>query len=173
MKSFKNHTLFLALLQSAFQTKRLKSRSYTIVLLTAVLSFSSNATEVNGVDTDKYLLSSCNAVKSTNDNDKTLPCIMYIKGFFNGLLNAGNPDVAKIEKTNKKTSTLVERAYANRVGRKAQGKPLTQSCITVDELKNLILEGLSDDSLGTFTSVKQLNSFLIRALTTACSPGKK
>ncbi len=173
MKPNKIQTLVLAPLQSVFQTKRLKSHSFTIVLLTTVLSFSSNATEMSKAETDKYLLSSCNAVKTTNDNEKTLPCILYIKGFFNGLLNAGNSDVAKIEKKSKKTSSLVERAYANRVGRRAQSTPLTEYCISVDELKVRILEGLSDDSLATFTSLEQLNSFLITELTTACSPGKK
>lgn len=173
MKSCKNCTLFLTLLQSVFQTKKLKSRSVIIALLTSVLSFSSVATQVNGVDTDKYLLNSCNAFKATSDNDKTLPCIMYIKGFFNGLLNAGNSAVSKIDEKNKKPSTLVERAYANRVGKIAPRKPLSHSCITVDELKVLILESLSDDSASTFLSVKQLNSFLIETLTTACSHGKK
>lgn len=173
MKYRKNSSLLLALFQSIFKTKRLKSYSFTIVLLTSVLSFSSVATEVNGVNTDDYLLSSCNAFKMTKDNDKTFPCIMYIKGFFNGLLNAGNWTVSKIEEKSKKPSTLVERAYANRVGRLTKGKPLSQSCITVDELKVLIIDSLSDDSASNFTSVNQLNSFLIKTLTAACSPGDK
>lgn len=173
MKTCKDRSLFLVLLQSVFQTKRLRSHSITIVLLTSVLSFSSLATQVNGVDTDKYLLSSCNAFKTANDNDKTLPCIMYVKGFFNGLLNAGHSDVSKIDEKNKKPSTLVERAYSNRVGKIAKRKPLSHSCITVDELKVLILERFSDDSTSNFISVKQLNSVLIDTLTKACSPDKK
>jgi hypothetical protein len=173
MKLRKNRSLLLIVIQSAFIASRVIVRNFTIVLLTSVLSFSSLATEVNGVNTDKYLLNSCNAFKTTTDNDKTLPCIMYIKGFFNGLLNAGNSDVSKIDEKNKKPSTLVERAYANRVGTKAQRKPISDSCITVDELKVIILENLSDDSVRTFLSVKQLNYFLIEALTTACSPSNK
>jgi hypothetical protein len=173
MKPRKNRSRFLIVSQSAFITSRAIVSSFTIVLLTSVLSFSSVATEVNGVNTDKYLLSSCNAFKTTTDNDKTLHCIMYIKGFFNGLLNAGNSDVSKIDEKNKKPSTLVERAYANRVGTKAQRKPISNSCITVDELKMIILENLSDDSVRTFLSVKQFNSFLIETLTTACSSDNK
>lgn len=172
MKPRKNRSLFLIVIQSTFITSRAKVRSFTIVLLTSVLSFATVA-EVNGVDTDKYLLSSCNAFKTTTDNDKTLQCIMYIKGFCNGLLNAGNSDVSKIDEKNKKPSTLVERAYVNRVGTKSQRKPISDSCITVDELQVLILESLSDDSVRTFLSVKQLNSFLIETLTTACSSGNK
>ncbi len=173
MKPRKNRTLFLAILQSAFITSRPKVRTCTIVLLSSILSFSSVATEVNGVNTDKYLLSSCNAFQTTTDNTKTLPCVMYIKGFFNGLLNAGNEHVSIIDQKIEEPSTLVERAYANRVGKLAQRKPLSHSCITVDELKELILENLSNDSASTFLSVKQLNSFLIHTLTTACSSGKK
>lgn len=143
----------------------------TTVLLTSALSFSSAATEVSKVETDKYLLNSCNAFKNSTDNGKTLPCVMYLKGFFNGLLNAGHSDVLKIDENTKKSSTLVERAYANRVGKIAPRKPLSHSCITVDELKVLITNMLSDKSTSDFTSVKQLNSFLIKTLKTACSPG--
>ena len=173
MKHGKSRSLYLVILQSVPKTKRLKIRSFTILLLTSVLSFTSLATEVNGVDTDKYLLSSCNVFKTNADNDKTLPCVMYIKGFFNGLLNAGNPDVAKIDENNKKPSTFVERAYASRVGKKSQRTPLSHSCITVDELKDDLLDRLSDDSASTFVSVKELNSFLLKALKTACSSGNK
>ena len=88
MKHRKNRSIFLIVTQSAFITSRAKVRCFAIVLLTSLLSFSSLATELNGVNTDKYLLSSCNAFHTTHDNAKTLPCVMYIKGFFNGLLNA-------------------------------------------------------------------------------------
>jgi hypothetical protein len=172
MKHRKNRSIFLIVTQSAFITSRAKVRCFAIVLLTSLLSFSSLATEVNGVNTDKYLLSSCNAFHTTHDNAKTLPCVMYIKGFFNGLLNAGNASVSNIEENNKETSTLVERAYANRVGQLAHRKPLSHSCITVDELKVLIIESLSNDLTSSFISVKQLNSFLINTLTTACSSGQ-
>lgn len=173
MKLCKRRSLFLIVIQSACITSRAKFRRFAIVLLTSFLSFSSVATEVNGINTDKYLLSSCNAFQTTHDNAKTLPCVMYIKGFFNGLLNAGNASVSNIEENNKEPSTLVERAYANRVGQLAQRKPLSHSCITVDELKELIIESLSNDSASSFLSVKQLNSFLINTLTTACLPGIK
>ena len=173
MKLCKSRSLFLIVIQSACITSRAKFRRFAIVLLTSFLSFSSVATEVNGINTDKYLLSSCNAFQTTHDNAKTLPCVMYIKGFFNGLLNAGNASISNIEENNKEPSTLVERAYANRVGQLAQRKPLSHSCITVDELKELIIESLSNDSVSSFLSVKQLNSFLINTLTTACSPGIK
>lgn len=169
MKYCKNRSLFSIVIGSVFVTSGATVRSFAIVLLTSFLSFSSVATEVNGVNTDKYLLSSCNAFQATHDNTKTLPCVMYIKGFFNGLLNAGNVNVSNIEENNKETSTLVERAYANRVGQLAQRKPLSHSCITVDELKELIIESLSDDLTSSFISVKQLNSFLLNTLTTACS----
>lgn len=173
MKHRKSRSLFLIVIQSAFITSRVKVRRFAIVLFTSLLSFSSIATEVNGINTDKYLLSSCNAFQTTHDNVKTLPCVMYIKGFFNGLLNAGNENVSKIDEKNNEPSTLVERAYANRVGQLAQRRPLSHSCITVDELKELIIESLSNDSASSFLSVKQLNSFLINTLTTACSPGIK
>ena len=173
MKHRKSRSLFLIVIQSAFITSRVKVRRFAIVLFTSLLSFSSIATEVNGINTDKYLLSSCNAFQATHDNVKTLPCVMYIKGFFNGLLNAGNENVSKIDEKNNEPSTLVERAYANRVGQLAQRRPLSHSCITVDELKELIIESLSNDSASSFLSVKQLNSFLINTLTTACSPGIK
>ncbi len=169
MKNRKNGSLFLAILQLDFLSNKLNNRSFTIVLLISLLSFPALATDVNRVDTDKYVISSCNAFKMHTNNDKTLPCIAYIKGFFNGMLNAGNPNVAKIDERKKKPSTLVERAYANRVGKIAERKPLSYSCITVDEFKAVILENLSDDSANTFVSVKQLNAFLIKALTTACS----
>tara|TARA_R110002167_G_scaffold19_1_gene101 strand:- start:8012 stop:8533 length:522 start_codon:yes stop_codon:yes gene_type:complete len=173
MKHRKSRSLILIVIQSAFITSRAKVRSFGIVLLTSLLSFSSLATEVNGINTDKYLLNSCNAFQTTTDNAKTLPCVMYIKGFFNGLLNAGNENVSLIDENIKEPSTLVERAYANRVGNLAQRKPLSHSCITVDELKELIIESLSNDSASTFLSVKQLNSLLMHTLTTACSSGKK
>ena len=173
MKLCKSRSLFLIVIQSACITSRAKFRRFAIVLLTSFLSFSSVATEVNGINTDKYLLSSCNAFQATHDNAKTLPCVMYIKGFFNGLLNAGNASVSNIEENNNEPSTLVERAYANRVGQLAQRKPLNHSCITVDELKVIIIESLSDNLTSSFLSVKQLNSFLINTLTTACSPGIK
>jgi len=163
MKHRKNRSIFLIVTQSAFITSRAKVRCFAIVLLTSLLSFSSLATEVNGVNTDKYLLSSCNAFHTTHDNANTLPCVMYIKG---------NSSVSNIEENNKETSTLVERAYANRVGQLAQRKPLSHSCITVDELKVLIIESLSNDLTSLFLSVKQLNSFLINTLTTACSSGQ-
>jgi hypothetical protein len=171
MKSGKNRSSFLSVIQLV-RISRLNIRSFIIVLLTSVLSVSSLATEVNGVDTDKYLLRSCNAFKSPADNYKTFPCVMYIKGFYNGLLNADSSDTSKIFLNNKMPSTLVERAYANRVGKKAQRKSLSHSCITVDELKIIILESLSDDST-SFISVQQFNTFLINALTTACSVRSK
>ena len=173
MKARENCSLFWVVLHSVFLSKNSKIRSLFFLLLTSFFSVSALATEVNGVNTDKYLLSSCNAFKAGTENNKTLPCYIYIKGFFNGLLNAGNPDVAKIDERKKKPSTLVERAYANRVGKMSNRKPLRHSCITVEALKAVILDSLSDDSTRTFLSVKQLNAFLIKALTTACSSDQK
>lgn len=173
MKLNKNRALFLGVFLFNCKTSRQKFSSLSIVFSLSVLSFYSVATEVNSINTDKYLLSSCNAFKTTTDNDKTLPCVMYIKGYFNGLLNAGNENVSKIDETMIKTSTLVERAYANRVGKSGQRKPLSHSCITVDELKVHIIERLSDTSATNLFSVNQLNSFLNKTLSTACSSDNK
>lgn len=172
MTLYKIHSLLLAVVHSVFLTNRLKINSLIIVIMTSLPSLTSAAGEVNSGDMDQYLLNSCNAFK-TDTNNKALPCILYIKGFFNGLLNAGNSNISNIDEKNKKPSTLIERAYANRVGKIAERKPLSHSCITVDELKVLIIESLSDDSASTFLSVKQFNSFMIKTLTTACSSDKK
>ncbi|WP_440873788.1 hypothetical protein [Thalassotalea sp. PLHSN55] len=169
MKTFKNCSPFLIFRQPVFSSNKLKSRRCLLLLLTSLLSFSISATEVNGVNTDTYVLNSCNAFKVSGDNNKTWPCVTYIKGFFNGLLNVGHSNAAKIEQQRKKPTTLVERAYANRVGKLSNRKPMHLSCMTVDELKEVILNGLADGTTREFHTMKQLNGFLINALSNACS----
>lgn len=144
--------------------------------MTSLLSFTavtSVAGEVNGVDMDQYLLNSCNAFKANKNNIKTLPCITYIKGFFNGVLDADKTDVLRAEGDNQDASTFVERAYATRVGKRSERKSLNYSCFTVEELKTRIFADLADDSLNPIRSVKELNTRLVNILRSACSTGSK
>ncbi|WP_162272300.1 hypothetical protein [Thalassotalea crassostreae] len=152
---------------------RLKNTSFIVVLLTSILSFSSSANQTHSINIDDHLLISCNAFKSSSDIEKTLPCIIYIKGFFNGLINADNSKVVNIEYNAQKPSTIVERAYANRVGSRLKRKPKIHSCLPVDEVRDLIISRLSDKNAKTYVSVKQLNAFLINSLTASCSGADK
>ena len=173
MTDNKNYSSFLSILRSVVSNSRLKNASYILVLLASFFSFSSSANQSSSINVDDHLLISCNAFKTSTDIEKTLPCIIYIKGFFNGLINADNSNVVNIEYNARKPSTIVERAYANRVGSRLANKPKINSCLPVDEVKDLIISRLSDTSAKTYASVKQLNAFLINSLTAACSGADK
>ena len=169
MTFYKKRSLFSAENQSTFLTNKVKNYSLIIILLSSLLSAPSIAEEVAEDEQNQYLISSCNAFKNKTGKAKTLPCTIYIRGFFSGVINAGTTDTLKVEKGNKESSTFVERAYANRVGKRGERESIDYNCLTVNELKLRILENLSDDSLNPLHSVKQLNTLLVNTLLTACS----
>ncbi|MDG1731934.1 MAG: hypothetical protein P8M49_14250 [Thalassotalea sp.] len=168
MTRYKKSSFLLNSTNSAIKSNSMKNMSLSLVLVATMLSMPALAEQVS--DKEEYIIKSCNSYKEGADETKTLACGIYIRGFFYGVLNSGNTDVLKIEKNSKSSSSFVERAYANRVGRKPERKPLAGSCLTVEQLKEKIVNNLSDASLATFGSINQVNTFLINTLTAACSP---
>jgi hypothetical protein len=167
---YKKRSLFFVEFQGM---SRLKS-SVLISVIMLFLSTSSLAKE-DGQDNEQKLLSSCNALKMTTNSTKTLPCMNYIEGFLNGVLIAGNNNVAILLEDNNKSTTLAERAYANRVGKKAwiNSKPKDYACLSMDKFKKEVIENLSNSSLSTVHSLEQLNARLVHILKTACSAENK
>jgi hypothetical protein len=175
MKLYKKCSLSIANFQSFLIISRLKNRSLIIVMMMSFLSISSSAKAVDILDKEQNILSSCNAFKTPTNNAKTLPCMNYIEGFLNGILNANNTDVATLLEDNQKSATLVERAYANRAGNKTQrnSKSIDYACLSMDKYKKHIIENLSNSSLSTIHSLKQLNARLVHVLKIACDAESK
>lgn len=169
MKYYKKHSLPIAVVRSFLMTRKQRFSQAIIALMASFLLAPSMADEVSELDKDHYVINSCHAFKTNRDNAKTLPCSIYIRGFFYGVLSTNNSDFLKMEDANNKTSTLVERAYANRVGKRGERKSLNYSCLTVDQLKVRIFDNLSNHSRNPFESIEQLNAFLIKNLVSACS----
>lgn len=170
MTLYKKCSFLLSSTLSVVKYNSMKNNSLTLVLMAAMFSTPALAEQVN--DKEQHIIKSCNSYKDGADETKTLVCGIYIRGFFYGVLNSGNTDVLKIEKNSKSSSSFVERAYANRVGRKPERTPVNYSCLTVEQLKEKIVNNLSDDSRATFASINQVNTFLVNTLTAACSSEK-
>ncbi len=169
----KTHALSLANFRSFWIIKSLKSSSLVVVLMMPLLSISSSAKGLDRLDREQNILSSCNAFKMAENDADVLPCINFIEGFLNGVLNAKHTGVATVLEDNQTAGTLVERAYTNRVGNKARSrsepKAINDACLSMDKSRNLIVENLSNHSLSTIHSLKQLNARLVHVLKTACS----
>ncbi|TRX56445.1 hypothetical protein [Thalassomonas sp. M1454] len=170
MTRYKKDSFLSAVCPLTFRVNSLKNKKLSFLLISIMLSFSSVAKQLD--DKEKHIVDSCNAYKYSDDETATLACGIYIRGFFNGMLNSANTDVKKIEKNSKSTSSFVERAYANRVGKRGERKARNYSCLTVDELRDKILVSLSDDSRKPFNSLNHINKFLVNKLTAACSSKK-
>lgn len=171
MTFYKIRTFLFINAQFNFSSNLLKKNVFIISLLAMLLSFSVRAGDVN--DKELYIVNSCNTYKNDIDSPDTLACAIYIRGFFYGVLNAGNTDVLKLERESKSSSSFVQRAYANRVGKKTERRSVNYSCLTVDKLKDNIISKLSDDSLENFNSIKQVNALLVNTLIAACSDESK
>ncbi|XPF93562.1 hypothetical protein ACM9HF_16270 [Colwellia sp. RE-S-Sl-9] len=175
MTLYKKRSLSFVNLQSFPIMSRLKSSSLVVAIMMLFLPISSLANEGDKLNKEQNLLSSCHAFKTATNNTQTLPCINYIEGFLNGVLNANNSNVEILLEDNNKSDTLVERAYANRVGNKARtnSKPIDYACLSMEKSKKYIIENLSNSSLSTIHTLEQLNARLVYILETSCSAENK
>jgi hypothetical protein len=156
---------------------KLKINSLIAVIIMLSISLSLSANDTNYLDHEQNLLSSCNAFDTTTKNPKTSPCINYIEGFLNGVLNANSTEITTFLENNQKSATLIERAYANRVGSKTRNSSehntVNYACLSMDESRKLVIENLSDNSLSSIHSLKQLNARLVHVLKIACATENK
>ena len=181
MTLFKKHALLLVKFQSFPVLNKLKNSSLIAVLMMPLLSLSSSANDLASLNAEQNsqhnsqqsLVSSCNAFKSSANSAKAQACQYYIDGFLNGILNANNAGVAGMLEEKAKSATLVERAYTNRVGNNArprtEPKTTNDACLSVDEYRKRITVNLSNNSLSSISSLKQLNARLVHILKDACS----
>lgn len=175
MTLYNKRSLFLVDFQLFQKMDKLKSSRLIGVIIMLFLSTSSLAKSEDELNKEQNLLSSCNTLKTTTNNAKTLPCINYIEGFLSGVLNASNNNVTVLLEDNNKSTTLAERAYANRVGKKAwtNSKPIDYACLSMDKSKKKVIENLSNSSLSRVNSLEQLNARLVHILETSCSAENK
>lgn len=177
MTFHKKFSLSITTFQPCTLMNRLSRSSLLLLLMTTVLSISSSAKEVDSLYKAHNLLSSCNALKAATKHAETVPCLNYIEGFLNGILNANSLGVVTKLENNQKSATLVERAYVNRVSNKTRNMtataPVNYSCLSISEQKKLIIENLSDNTLSSNHSLEQLNDRLVHVLKTTCTTERK
>ena len=155
--------------QSLFSKLKLSNFVFVFVFIAIFPSTQIQANEISSSFNVKRIVSSCNSIKANDKAEDIDPCIFYVQGFLEGAWNIRNVKASPLNIKKQETLTWDERAYKNRVGKRADRhkiKPITYYCSPdVEPSADIINQFLNDEQSQT---IQELNAQIYNAITVIC-----